>query len=160
MKSIDDLDLQRLVCDATKNVFETMLSKGVDYVEHPESRVISGARVVGSLAFAGDNVGGGIYLEFSDAFARSLAASVLRLDSEGDISQGDVNDVVGELCNMVGGTVSSRLSDLGFECRPTVPFITRGTNFEIELADGTSCRCFVFAYQTERFIIGLYLKTT
>ena len=160
VKSIHDSDVQPLVLAAARNVFETMLSMSVEYVDEPPSRAMPGSRVAGTLGFAGDNISGGIYLQFSETFARLAAATALRINAEDEINSADVNDVVAELCNMVGGTVSSRLSDLGFHCRPTVPFITRGTNFEIELVETTYSRRFVFAHETSRFIIGVFLKTT
>ena len=40
--------------------------------------------------------------------------------------------MIGELSNMIGGDLKSRLCDAGFECELSIPSITSGKDFNIE----------------------------
>jgi len=47
-------------------------------------------------------------------------------------SDEEVNDVIGEVCNMVGGDLKSRLCDAGFTSSLSIPSITYGESFRIQ----------------------------
>jgi len=44
----------------------------------------------------------------------------------------EVKDVIGEVCNMVAGSLISSLGDSGFNCRISPPTFTLGSDFELE----------------------------
>ena len=92
--------------------------------------------VAGSVGFTGD-VNGVVYLRVTARFAQTLASRMLgvaKAELEGDDI---VNDVIGELSNMIAGCAKSRLCDAGAPCVLTIPSVVRGRDFEIEPA----CRC-------------------
>jgi CheY-specific phosphatase CheX len=49
-----------------------------------------------------------------------------------ELGAAEVNDVVGELSNMIGGNFKSRLNDAGFSCSLSVPTVVRGDHLQID----------------------------
>ncbi len=92
--------------------------------------------VVGSVGFTGD-ANGVVYLHVTARFARTLASRMLGLPETEPQPDEMVNDVIGELSNMIVGCAKSRLCDAGAPCVLTIPSVVRGQNFEIAPA----CRC-------------------
>jgi two-component system cell cycle response regulator len=80
--------------------------------------------VAGCVGFTGD-ANGVVYVHATARFARTLASRMLGLP-EAEL-QGDemVNDVIGELSNMIVGCAKSRLCDAGAPCVLTIPSIVR-----------------------------------
>jgi CheY-specific phosphatase CheX len=85
-------------------------------------------QIVGSVSFAGKAMGS-INLHFSEAFARLVTAAMLDMDEDDIEGDEEVHDVVGELSNMVGGDLKSRLCDAGLTCELSIPTITSGREF-------------------------------
>ena len=118
-------------------VFQTMLGLEAKPAAVPDQWHAPGEPlVVGSVGFTGD-ANGVVYLHVTARFAQTLASRMLDL-SEAEL-EGDeiVNDVIGELSNMIVGCAKSRLCDAGAPCVLTIPSIVRGQTFEIKPA----CRC-------------------
>src|SRR6266496_1625379 len=97
------------------DVFQTMLSFEVVAVGRLE-RPPHTERVSGSVGFGGDNVTGAVYLHLSPDFAIRAASTMLGLPAEEFSGDTEVNDVVGEMTNMLGGGFKSWLSDAGTLC--------------------------------------------
>ena len=74
---------------------------------------------------------GSINLHVNGDFAKLITAAML--DMEEDEIEGDeeVHDVVGELSNMIGGDLKSRLCDVGLTCELSIPTITSGRELEL-----------------------------
>ncbi len=149
------------VCDllsrGVREVFNTMLALEAE-PEPPHDWSASGEPLVaGSVGFIGD-VKGVVYIQAAAPFARILANRMLGL-AEAEL-EGDemVNDVVGELSNMIVGSVKSRLCDLGAPCVLTIPSIVRGHNFEIEPACSSERRSLSFRCGTDHIVVELLMK--
>jgi chemotaxis protein CheX len=92
--------------------------------------------VAGSVGFTGD-ANGVVYMHVTARFARTLASRMLGLAEAELHGEEMVNDVIGELSNMIVGCAKSRLCDAGAPCVLTIPSIVRGQNFEV----ASACRC-------------------
>ena len=116
---------------ATQEVFDTMLS--MELGENDDIEALPGGthQVVGSVSMAG-TVSGTVNIYVSDKFARVITADMLGMELDEVDNDEEVHDVVGELSNMIGGDLKSRLCDAGFECNLSIPSITSGMNFQIE----------------------------
>lgn len=134
MEKISQLDLKAFVTKAVNEVFATMLSMEVEFPDVNGQPVIQGERVVGSVSFAG-KVMGNISIQVDCGFARVMTAAMLGMELEEVNGDDDVNDVIGEVSNMVGGDLKSRLCDNGLHCDLSIPSITTGTSFRIECRD-------------------------
>jgi chemotaxis protein CheX len=130
MTDINSLDFKDLLANATSHVFDTMLSMHIEAVQEESDMVKDSCQIVGSVGFAGE-VAGCMNIHVGGTFARQITAAMLGEDPE-DVGEIDVFDVVGELSNMIGGDVKSRLCDAGMPCILSIPTTTSGSDFTIE----------------------------
>lgn len=128
MDVISTLDIKTFVSNTIKDVFETMFSMEVVLLNGELKKANGDDRIVGSVGFAGD-VMGSVNIHVSKAFGRAITASMLEMDVEEIDGDEEIHDVIGELCNMVGGDLKSRLCDSGLPCKLTIPSIACGNNF-------------------------------
>ncbi len=150
------LDIPHLAGDAIASVFQTMLSlplqvvAGSPPVQFPE-------HVSGSVGFGGEKVIGAVYIHFGADFARQICAGMLGLAPE-EISDAEVNDVVGEMCNMVAGGLKSTLCDAGATCAVSTPAIIRGHSFVIETVPDVRQERLVYDCQGNRLVVEVHIK--
>ena len=129
-RSIAPSEIESFMVGHLTEVFDTMLTlkatpiTGLDPSHFAE-------RVSGSVGFAGENVTGAVYLHLSAPFALQAAATMLGLKPEELGSDADVNDVIGEVTNMLAGGLKSWLCDAGATCALTTPAVIRGTSFSV-----------------------------
>ena len=118
-------------------VFSTMLSlPAVPQAETPHSHAPE--RVSGSVGFVGEAVTGAVYLHVPAPFAARITSAMLGLPEAEIPGDADVNDVMGEVTNMLAGGLKSWLCDAGAGCALTTPAIIRGTSFHILASEGVS----------------------
>ena len=138
------------------DVFETMLS--MKAVPVPGAGVPQfEERVTGCVAFAGDHINGAVYLHLATAFATQVAAAMLGLTPQ-DLGEAEVNDVVGEVTNMLTGGLKSWLCDAGIECAVSTPAIIRGTYYDIESMPDVKREGLVFECGPEQFVVEVHVK--
>jgi len=131
MNEIDTLDLKGFVTGSITRVFDTMLSMDVQLSDSDPQAAVDGSKIVGSVSFAGALMGS-VRVHVNDAFARIITAEMLGMEVEEIEGDEEVHDVIGELSNMVGGDLKSRLDDIGLSCQLSIPSITSGSDFKIE----------------------------
>jgi chemotaxis protein CheX len=149
------------ICEFMKthvvDVFETMLATKA--VLSNESKAPQFAeRISGSVGFAGDSINGAVYIHFSNGFATKAAATMLGLKPEDVTNDAEVNDVIGEVANMVTGGLKSWLCDAGAPCAMSTPAIIRGTSFSIEPMPDVSHTCMIFECGEERVVVEIHVK--
>ncbi len=158
MATINALDLKTFISNATKNVFTTMLSMDVEPVNMNIQQPETGKYVVGSVCFAGTLMGS-INIRVNDDFARSMTAAMLGMEVDEIEGDEEVHDVIGELCNMIGGNLKSRLCDTGFPCQLSIPCITYGNSFMIQSKDWARKELLAFRYQEHTALVEVYMKS-
>jgi flagellar motor switch protein FliN len=147
--------LTEVVCE----VFDSMLSMKAEPAPPPEVQAPV-EWITGCVGFGGDSVTGAVHLRLSADFGRQAAAATLGLtvaEVEGDDV---INDVVGELTNILSGRLRSVLSDAGFACGVSTPTIIRGTFYEIEATGNVQRERLWFVCQQERLLIELHIQFT
>lgn len=159
MTEIHALDLKGHVAKAVTGVFETMLSMALA-PEAPPNResVTTGEHVVGTVGFAG-KVMGNVSVFVGRDFAREMTAAMLGVSADEVESDEEINDVIGEVCNMVGGDLKSRLCDAGFSCQLTIPSITIGDEFRIESMDWMRHEQLCFRHQEHLASVEVFIKS-
>ncbi len=130
MTDITSLSMKTLLANAIQDIFDTMLSMSVEMIGKDFEIMKDNNRVVGSVGFAG-GVTGCMNIHLTEAFARIIAGNMLGEDPE-DIQSEDIRDVVGELSNMIGGALKSRICDNGTNCSLSIPTTMTGEDFTIE----------------------------
>lgn len=159
MEGIKDLDLKNIISNSTRHVFETMLSMNLNCIEEGVRIPTDGQRVVGSVSFAGQ-VMGNINLHVSEAFARKITNEMLHMEIDDEESAEYIEDVIGELSNMVCGDLKSRFCDAGLHCELSIPSITIGSNFKIESMDWMRYERLGFSHKEHVAVVEVYVKST
>jgi chemotaxis protein CheX len=89
--------------------------------------------VAGCVGFTG-KMSGLLYLCLPDDYAQRCAAQVLGGDQ---LAASEINDVVGELTNMVTGNLKSKMADRGFNCTLSIPNVLRGGEITIDASQAS-----------------------
>jgi chemotaxis protein CheX len=150
-------EVQELAQKAVREVFHTMLS--IDVTPHdplplpPDSE----GEVVSSVGFIG-KVTGAVYLYSRVSFARLLTSRMLGIPESEVDSVEMINDALGELSNMVVGSVKSHLCDRGLACTLTIPSIVRGQKLSVEKPAQVTTRVVAFAYGSHHFLAEIFVK--
>lgn len=117
---------------AVKRTFETMIGVDLKDVAAGVLCPFDNEHVIGEVTFEGKATGR-VNLRFSTATATAVAATVLGFATD---DAADVNDVIGELSNMVVGNFKSNLCDAGLTCKLSPPAISRTDVFKLRATDG------------------------
>jgi chemotaxis protein CheX len=86
--------------------------------------------VSGSISITGPKVSGVVYLNFPGEISQKVSQRIMGSDTP--LSESEVNDVVGELTNMVTGNLKSKLADKGFNCQLSIPTVIRGKEISVD----------------------------
>jgi chemotaxis protein CheX len=138
------------------DVFETMLSMKAA-PRTGEGAPMFEERVTGCVAFAGDHINGAVYLHLGTPFATRIAAAMLGLEPT-DLGEAEVNDVVGEVTNMLTGGLKSWLCDSGAECAVSTPAIIRGSAFTIEAVPDVEREWLIFECGPDRIVVEIHVR--
>ncbi len=111
-------------------VLSTMFSLEAEAMPVDELQLSHQPLVAGSVGFIGDATGV-VYIRVTADFARTLASRILGMPEAEIEGKELINDVIGELSNMVVGAVKSQLCDSGNACVLTIPSIVRGEDIYI-----------------------------
>ena len=158
MDRLNDLDLKTFIVNTMIEVFDTMLSMDVEPTDVVPKSSLEGLRIVGAVSFVG-KVTGRISIQLSQEFARVITADMLGMELEETEGDEEVNDVIGELTNMVGGNLKSRLCDAGLNCVLSIPSTTSGSDFKIESKGWTRHERFAFKSRNHIAFVEVFMKT-
>ncbi|MDY6972029.1 MAG: chemotaxis protein CheX [Thermodesulfobacteriota bacterium] len=159
MNDINGLDLQDIISNSINEVFETMLSMKVE-VSNDDSPIVEGkSRIVGSVSFAGTAMGN-INIHVGDSFARLMTAAILGMELEEIEGEEEVKDVVGELSNMIGGALKSRLCDSGFPCELSIPSVVSGEKFNVESMGWARQARFAFRHEQHTAFAEVFMNAS
>jgi chemotaxis protein CheX len=138
-------------------VYSTMFQMSIQPTNDAEENAGSEILVAGSVGFIGD-VNGTVYIYVHADLARTLACRMLGM-TEAEI-EGDemVNDVIGEMTNMVVGAIKSRLCDAGSACKLTIPTIVRGSGINAQPTGSSERRLIGFAAEGKTILVEVIMK--
>lgn len=152
---LSTFDLPKFLRGATQEVFDTMLSMAL--VEAQTNAFAETSRIVGSVSLAG-SVSGTVNIHVGNTFACRITANMLGMELDEIDSDEEIHDVIGELSNMIGGDLKSRLCDAGFECQLSIPSITSGKDFKIESKGWAVNEIVCFQYEDHVALIEAFIK--
>ena len=132
---IDQISMSETLLDAAKKVFETMIFMSVTEKDDQEAKIV-GDTYLGMVTFKGD-IEGCVSITLEEAAAKAVAANMLGLEPDEEVSEEDLADAVGEVANMVMGGVKSRMQDEIRSLDVSIPTVTSGRNLESGVGDCT-----------------------
>lgn len=158
MQQIENLNLVGSLTKAVTDVFETMLSMQMKQSNAEELSTLDGERIVGSVSFDGSLIGN-FYIHVSRDFARIMTAVMLGMESDEVKDEDEINDVVGEMSNMIGGNLKSGFCDSGMDCELSIPSITNGDDFIISSLNCEKHERLVFYHQRHTALVEICLRS-
>lgn len=108
------------LAQALEKAFQTMLSLKLETVNRSSVPEVVGEHILGTIGFSGKAVGR-VFLRMSKPSARRIAGTILGVDPSSLNDLSEVNDVIGELLNIMTGNFKSNLCDAGLDCRLETP---------------------------------------
>jgi len=131
-------ELENILKHAALTVFKTMLNTTPEFSDFEGDFLNGEERVACSVGITGA-LNGMIHFYSGAALARRFACRMLSM-SEAELQGHEmVNDVMGELTNMLAGQIKVKLHQSGAQCLLTVPTVMRGSNVRT-VATGRSKR--------------------
>ncbi len=131
---IDQISFTDTLLDAAKEVFETMIF--MDIARNPEDEnPIEHDSFLGTITFNGD-LEGCLGICCSETCAGTIAANMLGLEPT-EISKEDINDAMGEVANMIMGSIKSRIQNAVGSIRVSIPSVVRGCKLENNLGEAS-----------------------
>lgn len=131
---ITTIDLGSTLLDAAKDVLQTMAGLDVKPLQNGQT-YLSGQAVLGSITFQGQ-ICGCLGIACPPVTAKAIAAGMLGLGSDQDLSESDYFDSLGELANMVMGEVKAALLSTGLDLQVSIPTVVAGQDIHAGLANG------------------------
>lgn len=111
---------------SAQEVFGLMLGERLDAA--PEPAPENSLDVTSMVGFAG-SLCGLLTLRCSSKSAALMTTKMLGTDGAGAKSQ--MEDAVGEVCNMVAGNFKNKISGIGDGCKLSVPTVITGSNYSL-----------------------------
>jgi CheY-specific phosphatase CheX len=105
-------------------LFDSMLSMEVERLTQVPESALEGAKIVGTVSFAGD-VDGIFNIHVRDDFAIIMSAAMLDVEPGEVGREEEVHDVIHEISNMIGGNLKSKFADAGLACALSAVYYER-----------------------------------
>ena len=121
---IDQLTLADVVTDSAKEVFETMIFMEVD-TQPDTCPLFHGQGVFASITFKG-TLQGRLTIHVSEECAELVARNMLGMDMDENLCIEDTCDAIGEVSNMVLGSIKTRIQDQYTDIEVSVPSVILG----------------------------------
>ncbi len=157
IEKVRAIDIPAKVSGSLTDVFDTMLSMKLEAVDAGQDTNITGARNTGSVCFAGD-VTGMVSIHVNGNFALQMAAAMLDMEPEEIEGDDEIRDLLGEIGNIVGGSLKSAFTDAGLACVLSTPAVTTGTDFLIEAPDMEKYERLAFRCDQEIVLVEMGIK--
>jgi chemotaxis protein CheX len=125
---IEQLCLDDLLLESAEEIFETMIFMGLDKAEDQDA-TIDNLTVLGSISFKGA-MEGCLCIYSTEQCTQAIAMNMLGLETSEDISEEDISDAIGEVCNMVMGSLKKRLLDSVGNLDLSIPTVVSGSNIK------------------------------
>ena len=133
---IDEICFSTALLEGAQEVFETMVFMDLEECSEAESR-IEGDSLLGSITFS-NAIEGCLAIRCGLPCAKVIAVNMLGLDPADEISDEEICDAIGEITNMVMGSVKSRAASETGELQVSIPTVVRGQNIANSLGERAS----------------------
>ncbi|MDA8140240.1 MAG: flagellar motor switch protein FliN [Desulfobacteraceae bacterium] len=157
MEKIRITAVEKNINNCVIETFDTMLSMPMTKVGMVTDPGLNDQRLVAAVNYAGEVVGT-LSLHVSKEFATLITTSMLGVEEAQIDSEEEIKDVLGELANIICGTLKSEFLDNDLACVITTPSITRGSDFKIEASKMGDLHKWIFRHKKHELLIEISLK--
>lgn len=150
------MDFKEKIVEVTKEIFETMImvdvTPGEALTEHVSKFRFSLSAIVGFAGFKQGNLA----IHLPEAVAKGLTGDFLGMDVE-EINE-DVQDAMGELANMLAGSMKPFISEEGGKVDLSLPSVVYGEEYTLTVVNEADWMIVPFSVSHGDFLVGLELK--
>jgi chemotaxis protein CheX len=148
--------LAQYIISSTRDLFSTMVMMDPSD-DLPLSEPINRFKcsITGMVGFAG-TYSGVISIHCPVNLALKITSSMLGMEC--DEVNDDLNDAIGEIANMLGGSVKLVLSKGGLDVKLSIPTVISGEDYTVNSLSDIDCVVIPFNLDGEKFLVGLTLK--
>lgn len=157
LEKVTALDYRGKVSESIVTVFDTMLSMTLSPAADVPASSLEGIRNVASICFAGD-VTGTVSIHISQGFCKEMAARMLGTAVDEIDGDGEVEDLLSEISNIVGGNLKSAITDAGAGCVFSTPSLTAGSDFTIESLGLEQYERFACQHEADTVLVEMGVK--
>ena len=147
---VETLELKDCIWHSVCDAFETTVLTPIERVDDDDAGGYDGILLAGTITFMG-KLEGCLAIQCGMACAKKIAKSMLMMDEEEELEDGEVNDALGEVTNLVIGGLKTRLIETIGDLKISIPTVTKGRKLRPALGLGSE-RFSVFA-QIEKYLI-------
>ena len=143
--------------NSINNAMETMVGISPERKEpvvKEESSTTSD--VSGMIGFAEKNISGSVALSFPSATILKVFEKMMGAPADG--INGEVEDIVGELTNIVVGGAKKEFSELGYPYHLSIPMVVSGKNHSIKHKHDKPITVISFSIDSNDFTMEISLK--
>lgn len=150
------MDLPKKIAGATQEIFETMIMMEATAGEpQQEAAKTYQCTVSGMVGLAG-TFKGMIAIHTPDKVAMAITGNFLGMDVD-EVNE-DVTDAIGELANMLAGSIKLVLSDKGKDITLSVPSTISGEEYTINCVAETDRVIMPFSTDAGNFLVELQVE--
>lgn len=153
---LNEEQLVSYVINATKDVFGTMVMMELED-SYPLKEPVTKfhCSVTGMVGLAGTYTGI-LSIHCPQSLAMRITSNMLGMEVD-EIGE-DVNDALGEIANMLGGSVKQVLSKGGLDINLSIPTVISGEEYTVNAMSENDCIIVPFETEGEQFLVGLKLR--
>ncbi len=133
---VTDVCFHDTLIEAASEVFETMMFMALEEVA-PEDAHMEEDSLLSSITFTGA-LEGCLAICCGSQDAKLIAANMLGMEPEDDISMEDICDAMGEVSNMVLGSIKKRIADSVGEITVSIPCTVSGKMLDTSLGENAN----------------------
>lgn len=133
---ISEICFEEPLLKSAQSVFETMIF--MDIAESCDPALIKDnpPAILGSITFKG-SIEGCLSISCSQACSREIAMNMLGMEPDEQISDEEISDAIGEVSNMVMGSLKTLLDDGSIQIEVSIPTVIKGSELEGCLRDNS-----------------------
>jgi len=143
---IDEICLNDVLLEGAQEIFNTMISGNIETCEPDQD--IEGDSLLGSITFNG-GLEGCLAICCSVPCAKTIAVNMLAMDPSEELSEEEICDALGEVTNMVMGSVKSRIQNVISDISVSVPTVVSGRGLQNNLGEGATKTLIKVKFQDE-----------
>ena len=157
MEKITDDTIRQTITSTLIETFDAMMSMSLESADNSIGISLDDDWMVGAIHFGGEVVGV-MSFNLSESFARTVTTAMLGIEDHEIKGKDEINDVIGELANIVAGNLKTEFLDAGLVCVISAPSITSGSDFRIDPVDIATPITFTFRHKDDVVKVELCAK--
>ncbi len=157
VKKFKKLDIISTAGDTLIEMFDQMFEMKLEASDSTAESSIEGLQIMGTVDFAGD-VTGSTQILAGETLARIITSKMSDRPLEEIKDEDEIKDVVGEMCNIVGGNLKAGFCDSGLTCAISTPSIIHGTDFKVENLNMARYEHFIFRFYEHDVFLQICAK--